>query len=278
MKEAQAVQFKQKLYVGAGTAIMTRWDSAVLYVYTLGANTWNRVDTPVYDFALATYRSKIVLVGGRKYMHCDPEKIGNITDILWTSDSEPDELSSWQKNGLPCMKVKRCGASAVGNKDILVVAGGNVSSSEVEIYDGSQWWMVNQPSGFHAAKSLVLFDECLYLMSGISIRYTTLVSLKTSYQSNTDVIWKELTDIPQQLSWSNLAVFGNRLIVTNGTTTYAYSHITQCWVHACDTPDDLKLFSACAVGLPSEDLMILGGQSEMGWKRVIQVTWKRNSM
>ena len=285
MKEAQAVWFKGKVYVGGETATKKPWDSATLYVYTSGASVWNCVDTPVHDFALTAYCSKIVLVGGRKYMQCAQEENGIITNILWTSDSEPNELSSWQENGLPPMKIKRCGASAVSSEDcpnILVVAGGNVSSSDVEVFDGSQWWMVNQPTGFHGTKSLTLFDGYLYLMSGISTWYASLDYLETRHHNDKIRLeWRKLTDIPQHLprSWS-LAVFGKRLIVTNGATIYAYSSITRCWVHIGDAADDLHIdiFSTCAIGLPNGDLMILGGESEMGSKTVVQVTCNVNGM
>ncbi|MGJ8945998.1 hypothetical protein AB9K17_24210, partial [Salmonella enterica subsp. enterica serovar Kentucky] len=61
----------------------------------------------VYQCALITYYSKLVLVGGREY-DGRSSKDGQVTNKLWTLM----EHDQWSEN-LPAMRTKRCGASAV---------------------------------------------------------------------------------------------------------------------------------------------------------------------
>ena len=64
---AQAVWLKNKVYLGGGTVSGSKRDEARLYVYTPATDTWDVLDTPVYHFALTTYHSQLVLVGGWEY-------------------------------------------------------------------------------------------------------------------------------------------------------------------------------------------------------------------
>lgn len=67
MQDAQAVWLAKKLYVGGGFSVEeneTDQHDQALYVYTPATDVWDIIATPVYWFALATYRSQLVLVGG----------------------------------------------------------------------------------------------------------------------------------------------------------------------------------------------------------------------
>ena len=75
MHDAQAVWLWDKLYVGGGVTsgskrvtVGSNRDAGRLYIYTPTIDTWNRIDTPVYWFALITYHSQLELVGGREYV------------------------------------------------------------------------------------------------------------------------------------------------------------------------------------------------------------------
>ena len=64
MSDAQAVWLGDKLYVGGGWTSGSRRDIAKLYIHTPTTDTWSHINTPVYYFALVTYHSQLVLVGG----------------------------------------------------------------------------------------------------------------------------------------------------------------------------------------------------------------------
>ena len=66
MYDAQAVLLHGKLYVRGGYSISLtpEVDNSKLYIYALAANTWDVMDTPVYWFALTTYHSQLILIGG----------------------------------------------------------------------------------------------------------------------------------------------------------------------------------------------------------------------
>ena len=66
MHDAQAVLLRGKLYVRGGysVSLTPKDDNSKLYIYTLIANTWDVLDTPVYWSALTTYHSQLLLVGG----------------------------------------------------------------------------------------------------------------------------------------------------------------------------------------------------------------------
>ena len=69
MQDAQAVWLAKKLYVGGGFSVedTENYDlenNQALYVYTPTTDMWGIIATPVYWFALTTYRSQLLLVGG----------------------------------------------------------------------------------------------------------------------------------------------------------------------------------------------------------------------
>ena len=80
--DARAVWLKDKVYVGGGATSGSLRDHARLYVYTPATDTWSKLDTPVYFFALTTYHSQLVLVGGKEYVGGNIE--GKPTSKLWT--------------------------------------------------------------------------------------------------------------------------------------------------------------------------------------------------
>ena len=106
MLNAQAVCMRDKLYVGGGVAVGSNRDAARLYIYTPTTDTWNHIDTPVYQFALITYHSQLVLVGGLEYV--GEWNGGPVTNKLWILTKN----DQWRET-LPPMTTKRWRASAV---------------------------------------------------------------------------------------------------------------------------------------------------------------------
>ena len=166
--------------------------------------------------------------------------------------------------------------------DLLLIAGGEYVSDDIKIFDGSNWLRVNNPPMLQEDISLVSFEQYFFLKNGTNVFYTSWESLKKCNQNKID--WKMLTNIPRELSWGGLAVFGHRLIVTNGAVVFAYSASTRNWVHVSDSSEDKEsgVLSTCAVVVPdTKDMMILGGEYREGSMisdRVLEVTLNVNGI
>ena len=122
---AHAVWLKDKVYVGGG-----RWgsgnyrDEARLYVYSPATDTWTTLDTPVHGFALTTFHSQLVLVGGSKYV--GESMSGDITNKLWTLSED----GQWQETLLPMPTPCGIYPSAVSHGDhLLVISSGGYEQS-----------------------------------------------------------------------------------------------------------------------------------------------------
>ena len=206
ISDATAVWYGDKLYMGGETSGTFR-DEARLYIYSPTTDTWDTsIDTPVYLFALTTYCSRLVLVGGMEYVDKNVE--GSITNKIWTLS----EGNQWQET-LPSMRTKRRRACAVSYSDNLLVAGGITSdgiSNIVEIFDTNIHWLFapTLPVGYYNLKSATL-DDHWYLMGGdnggllaqknavySASLDTLLASSQSTSQSQSSSIWKRLTDVP----------------------------------------------------------------------------------
>ena len=269
MKNAQAVCLGDKLYVGGGETRGRQRDYASLYMYTPNTDTWSRINTPVYFYALVAYHSQLVLVGGKEYVGEGID--GPVTNKLWTLT----EHGQWSSETLPPMTTKRWGASAVEFAGNILVAGGSPKSTNiVEVYNVGQWVKVLclPESCCSLWMTSTVLDEHWYLMGGgveeKEVYYASLESLVASCQSSEKILpslWKRLPDVPHK--YSSAAVFGNRLIAAGGfprtSSIYAYSPHTQSWVHVWDLPVGLQ--STCTAVLPTGELMVIGGGNVTRW-------------
>ena len=260
---AQAVVLGKKVYLGGGS--MNPMLPPRLLIYDFTEDSWDTIDTPTQWYALATYHSKLVLVGGR-----DPNT-KEATNQLWVLD----EQNRWTQP-LPPMTTKRYKASAVSLGDHLIVACGQGCSDvcpldEVEMYNGHQWKKVESlPRGCTWMKS-TLHERNWYLAGGIrqgsEVYQTSLESLiVTSEGAGQTSVWKKLPDAPLELSAT--VMFRDQLITIGGgkplsSAIHAYSPSTNSWVHVADLPVD-GCHSTCAVVLPTGELLVVGGENESG--------------
>lgn len=268
MKDAQAVCFEGKLYVGSGTA-MKRRDSAKIYVYTPAKDSWHSAEIPVSHFALAVYHSQIVLVGGRFY--CGEGKDGPITNQILVLP----KMEYGQCKVLCEMKFQRCGAYATSiesrSESILIITGGEQEASAtcIEIFNGKSWFNLSRPSDLCGTNVAVfLHNGDFYLWGGKdgrSVFSAPLASLEAIWKpqniSSVDEIpWKKLPSFPKQVIGGCLTAFGSRLLVQNGGIFYAYSPYTRSWVHVLNVPTCFgQLYNSCVVVLSAGDLMMIGG-------------------
>ena len=276
MCDAQAVWLEDKLYVGGGSTSGSVRNDARLYIYTPSTDTWNHINTSVYWFALITYHSQLVLVGGLEYV--GEGSIGPVTNKLWTLT----EQGQWRET-LPPMTTKRQYPSAVEFADNILVAGGVDDKRRefdiVEVYNGHHWAKAQcLPTPCYWMKSTVL-NGYWYLMGGWGqgkeVYYASLDSLVGSCQPSEKPlppVWKRLPDVPQDCS--STTVFGNRLITVGGgysssSCIHAYSPYTQSWEHVGNMPVGAN--STCTAVLPTGELMVIGGQSDTSlWKSSVQ--------
>ena len=261
---AQAVVLENKVYIGGGC--MSPEPSSILLVYDFTKDLWDKLDTPTQWYALTSYNSQLVLVGGT-----DPNT-GIATNQLWVLN----EQCKWTQP-LPPMTKERYQASAVNVGDHLIIAGGKGSShvplGEVEVYDGHQWRGAQSLLRPRTWMKSVLHEGKWYLDGGTqaeedcSIYYTSLKSLIATTHSEGDEqssVWKELPGSP--LLWSTPAVFKNQLISVAGypysSAIHAYFPSNMSWVHVGDLP--VACYSTCALVLSTGELMVTGGDSEYG--------------
>ena len=267
-----AVCLKDKVYVGGGGTSGSRREDARLYIYSPATDTWTTLGTPVYYFALTTYHSQLVLVGGREYVGEIFDSLCLPTNKLWTLSED----GQWQET-LPPMPAS-CGisTSAVSHGDhLLVISDDSINNlNKVYVYNGHHWASAQcPPQRIELTKSTV-FNGHWYLMGGelrdlfkTYVYSASLDSLLASCEtSQSSSLWKRLTDVPGSSCYP--AVFGNRLVVVEYgspvTTTflYAYSSFTQSWVHIGDAPISSGYVSfVCAVVLPSNELMVVREQT-----------------
>ena len=260
MYNANAAVLENKVYIGG--RILNTGSSSKLLIYDFTENLWDILDTPTQWYALATYHSQLVLVGG-----VDPYTyVERVTNKLWVLE----EQDNWTQP-LPPMITKRYQASAVSVGDHLIVAGGCAGSvggalDVVEVYDGKQWRQVQSlPKACWGMKSAVLKGNW-YLAGGIEqsrkVYYTSLeLLITTSRETGETSVWEKLPDAP--LEWSALAVFRNQLIAVGGgnyysSAIYIYSS-TDSWVYVGDLP--VTCSSTCTLVLPTGELLVVGTKS-----------------
>ena len=273
--DAQVVTLEGKMFVGGGQTSTTDANlGAELHIYLPKTNLWRGMHTPVYYFALITYRSQLVLIGGYEFVDKGDDIL---TNKLWTLY----KYTQWQET-LPPMQAKRYGASAVSHGDHLIVAGGGSvyeTLDIVEVYDGQHWSYVQPlPNTCGDMKSVVL-DGHWYLMGGYEqdeeVYYASLDLLIASNDTSQPSVWKHLPNVP--FWYSNPAVLGKRLVSIGGghppsysDAIYAYSQNTKSWVHVGEMP--IGVANTCSAVLPTRELTIIGGLPESASNLVFKVT------
>ena len=254
-------------------------DRARLYICTPATDEWTTLDTPVYAFALTTYHSQLVLVGGREYV--GENIVGGPTDKLWTLSED----GQWQET-LPTMPTPCAYPSAVSHGNHLLVIG----DDNVYVYNGHHWASAQHPPQRLVSIMSTIFNGDWYLMESTGTVYSAsldslLASCQPSETSQLSSLWKRLTNVPSERCCP--VVFGNRLVAvgmrfTDTTTTislYAYSSHTWSWVHTGDTAIatlSSSITTLCAVLLPSNELMIVGGQTAFQSRLTCKFTGNNN--
>ena len=280
MRDPQCVLLHDVLYVGGGN---THTNGPVLFMsWTVTKRlVWDVCRTPTELYALTTYHSQLVLVGGN-----EPSTPPKPSNMLWTLSS--DAGTNWQPS-IQEMPTKRWGAAAMntGTPEYLVVAGGvgvGVTYLDtVEVFTGKEWCTVEslpKPCCYLKWTS----HEGKYYLYGGDHRNTAIYScdikllLKSCEQSGVNKtpfpLWSQF---PLPSKYSSLASFGQHLIsiggISNTSTTnrspdiLALSPLSQSWVHVGKLP--IGICTTASIVLPTGELVIIGGNPNTAGGKVL---------
>ena len=220
---------------------------------TADLGSWTPFSVPaVRSFALTTYHSQLVMVGG----WTDGKKVSG---TLWASTNG----SNWQET-LPPMPTSRYGAAVVntgssGGPECLVVAGGVGEAEEeldtVELLREGQWYTVNslpEPNRYILQHNhFVLHNGTVVLGVGHN-KMCPLYSLVAKNQGCSASLWKEAR-FPIS---GGLTSFRGYLVCFD-LEMLVYSPPNQAWVNMGEIPgQEMEIFQCLAS--PTGTLIVLG--------------------
>ena len=261
MEDPHCVLLQGRICVGGYLEYLEEKDHAKVFISSTDISSWSELATPTYWYALTTYHSQLVVVGGKELA------TGKVTNKLWTYDADMNWYSS-----LPPMQTRRIDASAVtfGSGECLVVCGGVGPNEQViataEVMIEKEWYSLQPlPISCSRIKSTILNGN-LYLMGGgtqrDSVFYCNLGSL-LAQQSSTS-LWNELNCFNML---SSCVAFSGHLVSTGGFSVssigdrsrkiHAFSPLNHSWVHIGDMPHPLA--RAGTIVFPTGELVVLGG-------------------
>ena len=256
----QSVLMGHNVIVGGGVTPGDSTADATVYIYDINRDYWGiHSIAPTYLSALTTYRSQLVLAGGKEVAS------GSVTNSVRVFEN-----GEWCPS-IPAMTVARRGASAVSRGQHLIVAGGYSTVGDytdiVEVFDGRSWSTAQSlPQGYVYMKSVV-YNDVWYVCGGTGlvreVYSAPLQSIVESTRDTQSTVWTKLPQTPHH--YSSIAIFGQHLLTIGGggphtsSAVHAFSPHSQFWPHVGDLP--IALHSTCSLTLPNGELMTLGGDT-----------------
>lgn len=224
----------------------------------------------VGGFALTTYQSRLLLVGG-----CSVE--GELLGNLW----ESIDGTSWEQS-LPPMPTPRYGAAAAstgGYPEHLIVVGGfvhhqnkNQMTDKVEVLMGGEWSSLSPFPERCDNIRITIHNGNVYVYGGrfhIQPSYYKLQSLLATRDQTHGKVhppWKKLAH-PDHIPVFALVSLGGYLIAFLWPIDVPYCHVeayspaTQSWVELGKTPSGYYLVEQVVTG-PSGELLVFGHGEE----------------
>ena len=271
MADPQCVLLHDVLYVGGGHTLPANDAKLFISKNVTEHLVWDVCHTPTERYALTTYHSQLVLVGGREPSTLEP------SNMLWKLSS--DARMKWEPS-IQEMPTKRWGASAMNTEtpEYLVVAGGvgvhDPQLDAVEVFTGKEWCIVEPLPKPYVYLKWALHKGKYYLCGGYPhnnfMYYCDLkLLLKSCEQSGGNktpfLLWNQFQ--VTQLVRSAPASFGQHLISVGGVPQFsdrgrispniiALSPLSQKWVLVGKLP--IALQSAASIVLRSGELVVLG--------------------
>ena len=264
-----------------------------LHEYDVSKDTWYALhehELPVTNFALAVYRSQLLLVGGitmSSPSHTTP--VVTITGALNTESLETrkiwhlDDKLGWVESSLSPMPSPRSDAAVVVDGDLLIVASGPgiAESNGVDIFDGMTWrptvyvqetpWNPIDPychSRYHI--DMTVHDGHLYLLSeylnlqkarGSTLRFFGSISLKSLLDGC--ATWKIIL-FPDGHASNPISYNGHFISVVpcidhdkNSLCVNVYDN-NSSWRKMIGNRDmKFPIASPCIIRLPTQELMLM---------------------
>ena len=176
----------------------------VLYKYSIDKKSWYKLQTDVSNYALVTYHSKVVLIGGLKN--------GVYTDKCVTvlDDSDLEE----KLNRTFPRECQFQNARAASDGEHLVVIDHNKVNT-VWLFDGKEWTPImmkgNLTLGMDNNFQIAINDRQVYVFSSLCTYQTSLDTL-TKPLVNSSLKWEELKATVSRPRKSNVTRVGNQLV------------------------------------------------------------------
>ncbi len=277
---AQAVVIDGIVYVGGG-ACSSNAERCTVCRYHPGEDKWATLPpSPVRWFGVGQVSGRLVLVGGIV------ASTGNVTGDVHVFVSEPQQCET----SIPAMTTARLASSVVSHSTVLVVCGGEDDSATpfptVELYssEASQWYQCPPlPFPRHWMSSVTIRDT-LFLVGGfsggtldsaeksvLSVSLTALIDRALHHSSGSasaESLWTALEDVPY--CDTTAARIGGCLLALGGTdkpqggkvndSIRTYLPTSSTWTQMGELP--LPLRQTTAVLLPTNDLLIIGGENK----------------
>lgn len=240
---ACCVLWNNKVCIGGGYVGSAQ--PAQLFMSSTTLDSWEAYATPTEFYALTTYHSDLVLVGGRE---------NGTTNNLWSSSTG----RSWFRS-LPPMPTKRCWCTAVNTRipEYLIVAGGRGEDDSdelnvVEVLSENQWSVIQPLPKKCWRMESVLHDGRVYFMGGEGQGHD-VYSYDTNFLSNSLTCCNRFRALQK---YYYPASFGQQLIAMEfGSSIRAHSFPTQSWVWIGDAP--CVELGAPPIVLPTGQLLII---------------------
>ena len=262
-------------------------DKCRFFEYSVTLNTWDIIDTHLAEFALASYHSKLMLVGGRE---CEFDYHGLCTQ-------KPPTNKVWflgdryqfQEAEIPPMNKSRKCALAIGHENHLIVVGGDDGEPRtVEIYDDeTKKWLFapSLPESQQLLQSVVMHSDGNLYIQLSKVLWATLKSLNDSCtpnvqeSNNLTSFWKEIPNSLDRIH-SNLTLCQDNLLILGSSLQiqqdekymfiYRPYDPSQQWIDIADVPLDLHKYTtnmSHIISLPGDQLLLFGQSGY--WKEVM---------
>lgn len=202
--------------------------NGILWSFTPDLRSHSLSNVPSICYGLTTYKSQLVLVGGRSLVSCKP------WNKVWTSD----DGCNWAEGAIPPLLTHRNMPLAVnfGDPECLLVSGGQSKRPlQVEVLKEAQWWIVEPlPSCLSPPRHFTLHIGTLYLCRESSVICCNLDALLTTCTHHKDTVkpsglWRTLS---MPFGVSLLMSFKEHLLAfCPDCKMFAYSPYKQSWIH-----------------------------------------------
>ena len=241
-------------------------NNCVLHKCSMKMQSYYPLPTKVEGYALALYRSKVVLIGGNVPSQNQGRAVGDPKYPISVLDDD-NGLEEGLKSALDRVPqesryVYKIGknACAVGEGDLLIVIGGDGTRNDtlqlpssnqeyVRVFDGQSWsyGIISITCTTHSSidirsiqKTLLVFQNHIYMTgydgsySQIFFYCTSLECFRNQLDPKAPLSWNQLEDVPDCAPCTNLSVLGNQLVtigVVDGRfRMYAYMVKSSEWI------------------------------------------------